>query len=355
MDRTFSPVGLDGEPSALADKLFDRLATLTAGLDPVAKDALGVQRYLPEEDIDAKLKQLGQGLWRDLLPPDFKAMYAQERGEWRDRSLLILSDEPFFPWELLWPYQVGARPGETWQDEEPWCLLMKMTRWLRRDARGDGNDAPPATLHFGALACLAPTDSGLASAQDEKKELLDLAKGRGSIDLTPAVPTLSAVMRLLGGGGYDWLHAAAHGTFYQSSAGSDCSLWLQDRQALTPEAIVGPEIEGHILRHRPSFVFNACHGGRQGWAINRLDGWANRFISGGAGLFLAPLWTVRDGNALAFARTFYRELLDGKPVGEAVRHGRMAARREGDPSWLAYSVYSHPNARLKALSPAPKS
>src|SRR5205823_4894858 len=96
----------------------------------------------------------------------------------------------------------------------------------------------------------------------------------------------------------------------------------------------------------PAFLINACHTGRLGWTLNRLDGWAHRLISSGVGLFLAPLWTVTDGRALDFAQTFYRELLAGRTVGEAVQQGRQAARREGDPSWLAYSVYAYPNARL---------
>jgi hypothetical protein len=50
-----------------------------------------------------------------------------------------------------------------------------------------------------------------------------------------------------------------------------------------------------------------------------------------------PLWSVTDANALSFAETFYRELLAG---------GRRTARTAGDPTWLAYSVYAHPNARV---------
>jgi CHAT domain-containing protein len=110
---------------------------------------------------------------------------------------------------------------------------------------------------------------------------------------------------------------------------------------------VGPDIEGHINQWRPGFVFNACHSGRQGWALTNLGGWANRLISNGAGLFIAPMWTVTDEWAFVFAQTFYDELLKGNTVSDAVRKARLVTRTAGDPTWLAYTVYAHPNACIR--------
>ena len=61
----------------------------------------------------------------------------------------------------------------------------------------------------------------------------------------------------------------------------------------------------------------------------------------------APLWEVTDRQALAFAQAFYTRLLAGDPVAESVHAARLAARN-GDPTWLAYSVYAHPHARVRA-------
>ncbi|MFN8466409.1 MAG: hypothetical protein U0X20_12700 [Caldilineaceae bacterium] len=72
---------------------------------------------------------------------------------------------------------------------------------------------------------------------------------------------------------------------------------------------------------------------------------ANWLVGAGAGIFLAPLWTVRDDLGLASSEAFYDELLYGKTVAEAMGAGRQTANREGDPTWLAYSMYAHPNAR----------
>lgn len=51
----------------------------------------------------------------------------------------------------------------------------------------------------------------------------------------------------------------------------------------------------------------------------------------------------------AYAMSVYtppRMKLDGDTVAEAVREGRLASRCPGNPTWLAYSVYAHPNARV---------
>jgi CHAT domain-containing protein len=155
-------------------------------------------------------------------------------------------------------------------------------------------------------------------------------------------------MDLLEGGDYRWVHVAAHGSFYPAAPDADSALWLQGGQALNPDAIVGPDIETHLAEQRPVFVFNCCEVGRQGWSLTRIGGWANRLIGTGAGLYIGPHWIVSDGPAKTFALSLYDHLLSGDTVAAAVRKARLAARKQGDPTWLAYSVYAHPNARVVA-------
>jgi hypothetical protein len=341
---TFRDVPLQGDPQAQASQFYDQLTVLTSQGDPTSQSVKGKWRRLPPEDIDRRLKQFGQNLWRNLIPEELKIRYAAEREAWRDRSLVVVSDEPYIPWELVWPY------GRGWEDENPWCLRLCLTRWLRRDAQGNGHEAPPTRLPFGALACLAPSDANLPAAQQESQFLQDLVVQSGLADLSPSACTWKEVLDLLESGNYDWLHAAAHGNFYPESPDSDSAIWLQDEYPLTPNAFVGYAIEDYIHAQRPGFVFNACHSGREGWILTRLGGWSNRLISSGAGLFIGPLWTVDDEAAFAFAETFYRQLVAGKTVGKAVQQARLAARRPGDPTWLAYSVYSHPNARVSLVA-----
>ncbi|MCB0239636.1 MAG: CHAT domain-containing protein, partial [Anaerolineae bacterium] len=330
----FQPVPIRGDLEQFVRELYGVPDTLRSH----ASRAL-----ISRDEADRQLRAIGRSLWRDVIPADLREHYARQREQWRSSTLMVVSDEPYIPWELVWPY---GEPGSGWQDEDPWCVTLSLTRWLRRTAQGRGNAGPPGRLSLHALASLAPTDSGLPSAQTERDMLRTLATGHNLRDLGPDQATWSAAIDLLEEGGYDWLHVAAHGQFYDGPADSASVLRLQDRRELTPQHLAGPEIEGHIFRQHPGFFFNACHSGREGWALTHLGGWADTLISSGAGLFIAPQWQVTDSLALVFATTFYEQLLAGRTVAEAVLRARLAARTSGDPTWLAYSVYAHPNARL---------
>lgn len=342
--QTFAPVAITSTAQAHAAALYRTITSLVDSVDPTVKVVLNRHYVIPAAEVDRRIKQLGQNLWRSLVPTELKQLYALERASWQGRTMLVLSDEPYLPWELVWPYDATG-----WEDPGPWCSTLYLTRWLRKDAQGNGNEKPPTQLKLQAWSVLAPTYSllpNLAGAQHERQVLLDIAARHDLVDVSPPAPKWGAVIEHLESGAYDWLHAAAHGSFYAEAPDSDSALWLEQDRALTPDAVVGAAIESHLRTARPAFFFNACQVGRQDWALTQLGGWANRLISAGAGLFVGPLWEVSDQGALAFAQSFYSSLLGGDTVAEAVHAGRMAARRAGDPTWLAYSVYAHPNARV---------
>ncbi|WP_437729259.1 CHAT domain-containing protein [Sorangium sp. So ce861] len=342
--RTFTRVPLSSSPEDFTTSLYRELNLLRAGKDPTV-DALGRPRLaIDREDVDMKIRDMGFELWKALFPEDFRRMYAAERKAWRDSSMIILSDEPFIPWELVWPY--GTEP-ERWHDEEPWCLSMSLTRWLRRNEQGGGHEGPAAALRVDAFALLVPTDSNLPSAPKEKEFLARLlGQDRKLQDRSPKYATAKEVKALLKNGGYGLIHAATHGNFSTSAPDAITALWLEGGEPLSPRAINGPDIEAYLGDARPAFVFNACELGQGAWSLVGIGGWANRLISAGAGLFLAPLWLVSDDRAYAFCEALYRELANGAPVGKAVREARRAARKDGDPTHLAYCVYAHPNARF---------
>ena len=160
--------------SRRATELYRTIASLVDAEDPVAQAVLGKRLRIPADDVDRSIKKLGQTLWKHLIPDELKALYAAERAAWADKTLLIQSDEPHLPWELVWPYDARGQ----WQDDVPWCCTLHMTRWLRKDSRGNGNETPPGELSLGRLAVLAPTYAllpNLQGAQQEQALLLELA------------------------------------------------------------------------------------------------------------------------------------------------------------------------------------
>ena len=334
--QRFPAVRLTADPKQYAAHVYRRLTALAMQVDPTV-EGLGDTLILDEDAIDQRLQEECQNLWRDLIPEELKAIYAQERHLWRDRSVLLVSDEPYLPWELLWPY------GDDWVDDEPLCLTTRLSRWLRREVRhGRSNSEPRATFSLQPLALIVPPDSGLPAAQQEQQLLRAFAQ-QLNVQLIEPRPTRRDVMALLSQGGYDWLHIAAHGSFHADDPDRESAIWLEGGEPLTSQAIVG-RVEMQLRRDRSAIMFNACEVGRSGLALTGVGGWANRVVSAGAGLFFAPMWAVTDEPAQIFAEQFYTALGSGQPIADACRIARRAARLSGDLTWLAYSLYAHPNA-----------
>jgi CHAT domain-containing protein len=82
--------------------------------------------------------------------------------------------------------------------------------------------------------------------------------------------------------------------------------------------------------------------------LNSPGGWPRGFLAAGAGAFIGPYWKVLDGAAAGFSTAFYQALLNGASVGKAALDARAQIRAASDPTWLAYSVYAHPDARVRA-------
>jgi CHAT domain-containing protein len=86
-----------------------------------------------------------------------------------------------------------------------------------------------------------------------------------------------------------------------------------------------------------------------------MNGWAQAFVKAGAGAFVGSLWAVRSSSARAFAETFYRQFVDqAQPLGAASLNARKAiADDDGDPTWLAYTVYGNPAAKVATEERSP--
>lgn len=333
LTTTFEPVSLHGDPEQAATALYHDLTTLAEQAADHAADA----PFLAE--LNDAVQQIGFKLWRNLIPAGLKTLYLARRAAWANKTLLVVSDEPHIPWELVWPYN----PATGAADEAPWAVTLRLLRWLRRDAVSNGYAGPPAVIPLRRLACVAPAHTGLAHLVDELHFLRNLLHALAIEDVSPPAAQRRTVLNLLRKGGYDWLHIVAHGAAPDNDIPPG-AIELEDGQLL-PGDLIGTQAEGYIHGVRPGFVLNICHGGRQRWGLTQLDGWANVLIGAGAGLVAAPRWAVTDRQALAFAQSFYRHLLGSAPVAHVVYEARRAAFADGDPTWLAYSVYAHPHAR----------
>ncbi|MGH8929190.1 MAG: CHAT domain-containing protein [Egibacteraceae bacterium] len=242
------------------------------------------------------------------------------------------------PWELVRPYD--DEDPDRIVDDDFLCARFELTRWLA------GRSGPAGSLHIRRVACLdggqAPGQPPLPSVARERGYVAGLADRHGLEDRSPPQASGPAVGALLNGqqGEIDLWHFAGHG---------DVSVMvLADGGRVGPEDLYGPR-QTAIGRRRPLVFLNACRAGQQTWSLTQLGGWAAAWAGRcRCGVFVGPLWSVTDEPAWVFARTFYDQVQAGRTLGQAVLTARVRTREHApeDPTWLAYSVYAHPNARV---------
>jgi len=128
----------------------------------------------------------------------------------------------------------------------------------------------------------------------------------------------------------------------------DSRLLLADGWPLRPRDLFGRR-QQHVSEDRPLVFLNACRIAQRSWSLTRLGGWAGAWVDRArCGAFIGPLWSVDDFAAFKFCRAFYEALRWGRTIGQAVKDAQQTVRAADpdDLTWLAYSVYAHPNAHV---------
>lgn len=277
-----------------------------------------------------KLALKGAGLFQDLLPEDLRVLLWSLRD--RIRTVQVLSDEPWIPWELL--KLQGKENGRV--VEGPFlCEAFAMTRWFPGIAR-----RPEIRLKH--MAVVIPFGSGLPNVQEERDYLLSLADDQREVTEVPG--TYLEVIDALSRGEHDGWHFSGHGHFAAQDPNRS-EIELERGQRLCAGDINGMVRNCGLAQ--PLVFLNACQTGREALSLTGIGGWGRRFIEAGGAGFIGSLWSVYDEAACRFARAFYDHLLAGETIGQAAREARAAVRPLNDPTWLAYTVFADPLATVQ--------
>ncbi|MCP4655001.1 MAG: CHAT domain-containing protein, partial [bacterium] len=286
--------------------------------------------------VQERLKARGADLARELLPPPLPERLWELQS--RDKSLWIVSDEGWIPWELL----VLSRPTESGSVTGQFlCETFALTRW-QPDRR------PHLHLPLRKLALVVTEDCDLPAVAKERNDVKALAGAGRTVREVPA--RYEDVTEAMAEGTFDGWHFAGHGV----ADGEDpyvLGIRLPGDEALTkltPKDLAGDA--ANLGRCRPLVLLNACRTGQGAASLIRVGGWASAFLDAGAGAFIGTSWAISDQAAGEFARSFYRKFLrGGLPIGEAVHQARLDVKQKfpDDPSWLAYSVYADPRASIQ--------
>lgn len=335
----WKPVGQvklnSGSPQVYLQKLFAQLSELAAQtVDHLAEE----DGRIAVSDIAA----IGQQLFRELFPPELQhELWTRILPRRRDASnpdgiistLLITSDEPWIPWEMVKPYRVDPDSGME-QSAGFLAETFQVTRWL-------AGRSPAHQVHVKNASIVAPLHE-LLYAQREEAYFRQLPARR--VQVSNTLRSIADVRQLAQAGGVQLLHFAAHGRFDAQNANLS-PLSLQDG-VLTPNDLAGERAAG-LRRERPLVFLNACHTARLAFALTGLGGWAERLVADlNVSAFVGTLWEVNDLLAAEFAITFYDCLLAGDTLGQAFYTARLHVRdrQPANPTWLAYVLYADPNS-----------
>ena len=345
VESTLPGVALPGgEPAA---------SEIGDGKDPedFAKEIIQ-KLFLAGKDLGLDELLAGIGITiQELIPIEVRNAIkaAQEAVGKRTLDVLLLTAEPYIPWELAWQ-------AERFDPEAPNFLgaQVNIGRWIL-DPAGVAPTDPPRRVNASTMAVVSgiynsPGLQRLFAAEQEAK-IIKKTYHAQAIDAQPPV----VYPLLKGTPPSDILHFAVHGRY--NPEGADEGIYLVSGRPIDPFRILGSN-----LHDRSPFVFlNACQVGSSSNLLGRYGGIAQAFLKIGASAVVAPLWSIDDDVAQKIALAFYKEALrpkkgtadsddDDRPTVAALlrraRAGFISDKDVHSSTYLAYQFYGHPSLRL---------
>jgi hypothetical protein len=265
----------------------------------------------------------------------------------KEKHLIVAHDASAsrIPWETLnidgWSPGVGAGLTRKYIADN-----LSVAKWLEQ-RRFD------STLDL--LLVVNPTGD-LAGAEEEGRRVHELFDGHPSVnivELREEQAKKNVLMDAFRSGKYDVIHYAGH-AFFDESARSRSGILCHGKEVLS-----GSELAG--VGNLPALIFfNACEAGRIRAAkeskdpelrvaqrVQRAVGLAEAFLRGGLANYVGTYWPVGDTPAKRFAETFYTELLNGSPIGNALQRGRRELFNMKELDWADYIHYGSYSFVLK--------
>jgi CHAT domain-containing protein len=284
-------------------------------------------------DILIKLREVGQVFNDDLFTHAIKEKIRETKAD----HLLINIDDQLVqvPWELI-------HDGRQFL-----CRRFSMGRLVRTRQEAIGEGRFRALSKPLKMLILADPRGDLKWAYKEGTEIRDYIDSE--IELintalrTDNVTTDYIRERLRN---FDLVHFAGHYDYDRRNPWHSC--WRLKNGGLKGEDIGKMAGTGSM----PTLIFsNACQSARTDeWTLSEsiqdeIFGLANAFILAGVKHYIGTFGEILDEPSRRFALQFYKHLLKGLAIGEAVRQARLAVIQEyGEETivWASYLLYGDP-------------
>ncbi|CAB3770096.1 DUF7379 domain-containing protein [Paraburkholderia humisilvae] len=331
-------VKLDGQ------RRLDYIAGIYADIERYWLTAARASRSNPErvvaimEDFQEELRLKGMALCEQLIPVKVRKALWDAYIQNRVGAVRVLTKEPSIPWEMLY-----LRDPDKILPPSQGCFLadLGLLRW--NAALG----YPPPRISIDPARAFYlipdyPAPYTLPSTTQDRALLKQLFQA------TELQATKRRMSKLFDSERFDLFHAGCHGEARRGRPWESGLLLEVQGPTGGPDYLRPHYLQGVANGSRPFVFLNACQVGMQDDGMTGAAGLGQAFLETcKASILVAPMWSVRDQTASLFARNFYEKLAGGATLVCAVRHARRTAKAAGDPSWLAYSVWGHPFARIE--------
>jgi CHAT domain len=304
------------------------------------------------DDPNQRLAEL-RGAGKELFaatPQSFKDCYQRLMAKGKLRTMLIVSDEPYIPWELMVPASTQDEAARG-IEYKPLGVAHAVGRWL-----SDKHLSPVGRLRMGNSMVIAPDykNTALKVLPQSAEEATYLKDRFGAKMPTPSL--YSTIVTALKDQPPDLFHFIGHGNS-AAEAPAQC-LHLENQDRLSPNAARGePAFTVAFAKRTPLVFLNACEVAQQILTLGGPAGFVPTFIKLFASGVIAPLWSVRDSIAHVFARDLYEGAVPRTgapvPIAEVVRKLRARAysgSEKGEDTYAAYCFYGDPNFILEIAS-----
>jgi len=287
-----------------------------------------------KQDSLNEIKSLGNTLCDILISNEIKQRLIDTNAEY----LIFFLDDNLvhIPWELIC---IG---------DELLCEKFRIGRVVKTRQEFVQIDSSKRDIPFNTWIIADPTDDLQCSRKEGKAirdyiDEINIQKEKLIIDcdldnnVTPE--DFKEKIR-----NYDIIHYSGHS--YYDSENSENSGWR-----LTSDNLKAHEIRKMSGTKMPLFIFsNACQSARSDkWHENGDSeqisfGLANSFILAGVRHYIGSAWDIIDKPGSVFATEFYRHLLWGESVGDAMFFARktLMDSENYDIAWASYVLYGDP-------------
>ncbi len=283
-------------------------------------------------DIYCRILEIGQMFYDDIFPQNIKDKLKHTNAPFLRLSL----DDRLvhIPWELLY------------DGKQFLCRRFCMGRLVTTGRKLPDLQYRKMTQPLNMLI-IADPEKNLTGAYTEGTTIRDYMDQQGeAVRTTLLSGNVSVDMIREKLRNFDLIHFAGHVNYHQDNQKQ--SGWRLSNGLLKTEDIV--IMAGSL--NMPSLVFsNACQSARtKEWKLaddfqDEISALANAFLYGGVRHYIGTFWEILDKPSVYFASAFYQLLINGIPIGMAIRDARQyTIDKFGKETivWASYLLYGDP-------------